>query len=76
MIVGNVVALQQKNIKRMLAYSSIVHSGYLLVAVLAATSLASMAFTFYVLAYTPLKPVTPLNTLASAICGATPPMMA
>lgn len=52
MVVGNVIALQQKNIKRMLAYSSIVHSGYLLVAVLAATSLSSMAFTFYVLAYT------------------------
>ncbi len=52
MIVGNVVALQQKNIKRMLAYSSIVHSGYLLVAVLAASSLASTAFVFYVLAYT------------------------
>jgi len=52
MIVGNVVALAQKNIKRMLAYSSIVHSGYLLVAVTAASALASTAFTFYVLAYT------------------------
>lgn len=52
MIVGNVVALSQKNIKRMLAYSSIVHSGYLLVAVTAASALASTAFTFYVLAYT------------------------
>ena len=37
MIVGNVVALSQRNIKRMLAYSSIVHSGYLLVAVAAGT---------------------------------------
>lgn len=52
MVVGNVVALQQKNIKRMLAYSSIVHSGYLLVAVVASSALASTAFTFYVLAYT------------------------
>ncbi|MBX7118233.1 MAG: NADH-quinone oxidoreductase subunit N [Gemmatimonadaceae bacterium] len=52
MVVGNVVALQQKNIKRMLAYSSIVHSGYLLVAVTAASAFASTAFTFYVLAYT------------------------
>ncbi len=52
MIVGNVIALAQKNIKRMLAYSSIVHSGYLLVAISAASALASMAFTFYVLAYT------------------------
>lgn len=52
MVVGNVVALQQKNIKRMLAYSSIVHSGYLLVAITASSALASTAFTFYVLAYT------------------------
>lgn len=52
MVVGNVVALQQKNIKRMLAYSSIVHSGYLLVTVTAASAFASTAFTFYVLAYT------------------------
>ena len=33
-IVGNVVALLQRNIKRMLAYSSIAHSGYLLIAIL------------------------------------------
>lgn len=52
MVVGNVVALQQQNLKRMLAYSSIVHSGYLLVAVLASSSLATSAFVFYVLAYT------------------------
>ncbi|MGA0920611.1 MAG: NADH-quinone oxidoreductase subunit N, partial [Gemmatimonadaceae bacterium] len=41
MVVGNVVALSQTNIKRMLAYSSIVHSGYLLVAVTAGTAVAS-----------------------------------
>lgn len=52
MVVGNVIALQQKNIKRMLAYSSIVHSGYLLVAILSTSALASTAFIFYVLAYT------------------------
>jgi NADH-quinone oxidoreductase subunit N len=52
MIVGNVVALQQRNIKRMLAYSSIVHSGYLLVAIVSTSALASTAFIFYVLAYT------------------------
>ena len=52
MVVGNVVALAQTNIKRMLAYSSIVHSGYLLVAVTASSALASTAFTFYILAYT------------------------
>ncbi len=52
MVVGNVVALRQRNIKRMLAYSSIVHSGYLLVTVLANTSLGSASLIFYVLAYT------------------------
>jgi NADH-quinone oxidoreductase subunit N len=52
MVVGNVVALAQKNIKRMLAYSSIVHTGYLLAAVVTASSLGSAAFTFYVMAYT------------------------
>jgi NADH-quinone oxidoreductase subunit N len=52
MIIGNVVALRQQNIKRMLAYSSIVHSGYLLVSVLANTPLGTTAMVFYVLAYT------------------------
>ncbi|MFC2150180.1 NADH-quinone oxidoreductase subunit N [Calditrichota bacterium] len=36
MIVGNVIALSQKDIKRMLAYSSIAHAGYLIVGVIAA----------------------------------------
>ncbi len=52
MVVGNVIALSQRNIKRMLAYSSIVHTGYLLAAVIANSSLGSGAFTFYVMAYT------------------------
>lgn len=52
MVVGNVVALQQRNIKRMLAYSSVVHSGYLLIAVASASALATTAFLFYVVAYT------------------------
>ena len=51
MVAGNVIALAQRNIKRMLAYSSIVHGGYLLVAVAAGTSLGSAAFLFYVVAY-------------------------
>lgn len=41
MFVGNLVALSQKNIKRMLAYSSIAHAGYLLVGVLAAMKMSS-----------------------------------
>ncbi len=52
MVYGNVVALSQRNIKRMLAYSSIVHSGYLLVAIAAGTTSGSAAFLFYLLAYT------------------------
>lgn len=35
MVVGNLIALRQKNVKRILAYSSIAHAGYLLVAILA-----------------------------------------
>ena len=52
MFVGNLVALQQRNLKRMLAYSSIGHTGFLLVAVAAATSQAASAALFYLLAYT------------------------
>jgi NADH-quinone oxidoreductase subunit N len=52
MVVGNLVALAQKNIKRMLAYSSIAHAGYILVAIAIATPAASSAFMFYLLAYT------------------------
>ncbi|MEE9241265.1 MAG: NADH-quinone oxidoreductase subunit N [bacterium] len=54
MTVGNVVALWQSNIKRMLAYSSIAHAGYLLVALVAARSggaLATGGFLFYMLVY-------------------------
>ena len=52
MIVGNLVALSQKNIKRLLAYSSIAHAGYILVALVVGTSLGSSAFMFYLFAYT------------------------
>ena len=52
MIVGNVVALAQRNIKRLLAYSSIAHAGYLLVAIVVGTPLGSSAFLFYLVAYT------------------------
>jgi NADH-quinone oxidoreductase subunit N len=52
MIVGNVIALGQRNLKRMLAYSSIAHAGYLLVAVVVGTATGSSAFLFYLIAYT------------------------
>jgi NADH-quinone oxidoreductase subunit N len=52
MFVGNLIALQQRNLKRMLAYSSIGHTGFLLVAITAATPQATSAFLFYLMAYT------------------------
>jgi len=51
MAVGNLTALAQRNVKRMLAYSSVAHAGYLLVAVSAGTSMGSAAFVFYLVAY-------------------------
>jgi NADH-quinone oxidoreductase subunit N len=51
MVGGNLLALQQRNVKRLLAYSSIAHLGYLLVAFLASGPLAATAVTFYLVAY-------------------------
>jgi NADH-quinone oxidoreductase subunit N len=51
MIVGNLLALLQNNVKRILAYSSIAHLGYLLVAFQAASDLGPTAVTFYLVAY-------------------------
>ena len=51
MTVGNVLAIAQSNIKRMLAYSSIAHAGYLLMGLVAATPQAGSALLFYLFAY-------------------------
>ena len=51
MIVGAVVGVAQSNVKRMLAYSSIAHGGYLLVALLAGNDVGKGAVLFYLLAY-------------------------
>jgi NADH-quinone oxidoreductase subunit N len=51
MLVGNYLALLQADLKRLLAYSSIAHMGYLLVAFLAGGPQAVTAVTFYLLAY-------------------------
>jgi NADH-quinone oxidoreductase subunit N len=51
MFVGTYLALRQNNVKRLLAYSSIVHMGYLLVAFLAIKEVATTALTFYLLTY-------------------------
>ena len=51
MVVGNLGALAQSNLKRMLAYSSVAHAGYLLAAVVAAPGLGTEAVLFYLVAY-------------------------
>jgi len=51
MTLGNVGALVQNNVKRLLAYSSIAHAGYLLVAFAAAPQLGTSAAMFYTAAY-------------------------
>ncbi len=50
-LAGNILGLLQNNVKRMLAYSSIAHVGYLLVALLASGPLAVSSVTFYLIAY-------------------------
>ncbi|WP_199200183.1 NADH-quinone oxidoreductase subunit N [Adhaeribacter arboris] len=51
MLAGNLLALRQRNIKRLLAYSSIAHLGYILVAFLAGNQLGIEAVSFYLVAY-------------------------
>jgi NADH-quinone oxidoreductase subunit N len=51
MIWGNLAALTQQNVKRMLAYSSIAHAGYVLIGVLTATEDGLWAVLFYLFAY-------------------------
>jgi NADH-quinone oxidoreductase subunit N len=51
MVVGNVIALAQSNMKRLLAYSGIAHAGYVLVAMAANNPQGETAVAFYFLAY-------------------------
>ncbi len=51
MTLGNLVALRQTNIKRMLAYSSIAHAGYALVGAVSLSELGVGSVTFYLMAY-------------------------
>lgn len=55
MFIGNLGALVQTNVKRMLAYSSIAHAGYILVAFAASTELGVAAVLFYLAAYVLMK---------------------
>ncbi len=52
MVLGNITALVQQNIKRMLAYSSIAHAGYALVGIASANTLGRTGVLYYMLAYT------------------------
>lgn len=51
MTLGNIGALLQKSVKRMLAYSSIAHSGYMLIGIIAGPGLGVNAVLFYLLVY-------------------------
>ena len=51
MTVGNITALVQENLKRLLAYSSIAHAGYLLVAMVAGQETGGPALMYYLVAY-------------------------
>jgi NADH-quinone oxidoreductase subunit N len=52
MIVGNIVAISQTNLKRMLAYSSIAHAGYILVGIAANNQIGKSGVIFYLFSYT------------------------
>jgi len=52
---GNIAALVQRNVKRILAYSSISHAGFMLIAVAAASSLGVRALLFYLIPYTAMS---------------------
>lgn len=51
MVVGNFVALTQRNIKRLLAYSSIAHAGYILIGVAASSAFGTTSAVFYLITY-------------------------
>jgi NADH-quinone oxidoreductase subunit N len=51
MTIGNLIALTQKNVKRLLAYSSIAHAGYAMIGVVAFSQLGIASAIFYLIAY-------------------------
>src|SRR5256885_11349952 len=55
MVLGTVVGVAQTSVKRMLAYSSIAHGGYLLVAMVAGKDIAEGAIPFFLLTYAVTK---------------------
>jgi NADH-quinone oxidoreductase subunit N len=55
MVVGNVLALAQSNVKRLLAYSAVAHAGYLLTGLAAGTAAGYAGALYYLLAYTAMN---------------------
>lgn len=51
MLLGNCAAIVQRNVKRLLAYSSIAHAGYILIGLVAATKMGAASVLFYVIVY-------------------------
>jgi NADH-quinone oxidoreductase subunit N len=68
MVVGTVIGVVQTNVKRMLAYSSIAHAGYLLIGIIAANAVGKAAILFYLVSYA----LTNLGAFAIVALLATP----
>ena len=52
MFFGNITAIRQKNVKRMLAYSSIAHAGYIMIGIVAWNETGASSIIFYLMSYT------------------------
>jgi len=51
MVLGNFVAIVQRNVKRLLAYSSIAHAGYIFIGLVAASRMGATSVLFYIIVY-------------------------
>lgn len=79
MILGTVVGVAQSSVKRMLAYSSIAHGGYLLVGLVAGSAAGQSAILFYLVAYAVTNlgafgswPRSPPPTVPTTTCATSP----
>ncbi len=54
MVIGNLSAIAQDDLKRLLAYSTVAHAGYILIGLVAFTSLGAASAIYYVLVYVPI----------------------
>jgi NADH-quinone oxidoreductase subunit N len=55
LVIGNLAALVQRNVKRMLAYSSVSHAGFMLIAVTASSPLGGRALLYYLVPYSAMS---------------------